>query len=156
MCNGDKKCAKCSASSADGGQNYNPKQVAGWINKHIYNGKATPEELKNAYPTTMVWLESKKLSFTGENIAENKDELRVAINDPNYLNDKTEERSGWRLAVLVIVFLFIAWWLFKDDVAAPAMAPASPAPPAPIPVPPPVAAPVAAPAAPLTPVPPVA
>jgi hypothetical protein len=143
MCNGNKKCAKC-AASADGAPAYNPKEITGWINKHIYNGRATMDELKHAYTPTMVWLESKKLSFTGESIADNKDEIKVAINDPNYLSDKSEERLGWRIALLFVIAGILIYFLFKDTPGTSSAAPIISAPPVPIPVPAPAPAPVVA------------
>lgn len=134
MCNGNKKCAKC-AASADGNAPYNPKEITGWINKHIYNGRATMDELKHAYTPTMVWLESKKLSFTGESIADNKDEIKVAINDPNYLSDKSEERLGWRMALLFVFVGILIYFLVKDTPGASVAAPIASAPPIPVPAP---------------------
>lgn len=153
MCNGDKKCAKC--MSADGNQKeYNPKQIAAWINQYIYKGKATPDQLKEAYTPTMVFLESKKLSFTGESISANSDEIKVAINDPNYLTDKTaDERSGWKLAALLVAFVIVWYYVFKEDgwfSSGPSASSLPPAPAPPVYVAPP-APPVAPPVPPLTP-----
>lgn len=109
MC-GCSSCANC-ASKADGA-NYDPAQIALWINKYVYEGKATESDLQDAYPKVMVWLESKKLPFEEKSISDNKEDLKVIINDPNFLNDKINAKPGWKIAVMLIGFLLLGYYVF--------------------------------------------
>lgn len=111
MCAGTNCGCGCSAS-ADG---YDPKEIAAFINKHIYEGKASSEVLAEAYPKVMVWLDEKKLEKTEANISENKDELKVIINDPNYLSDKEKEKPGWKMAVVAVVLALVAYYAFFKE-----------------------------------------
>ena len=117
MCQGNancKDCKNCGGSNADGAITYDPKQIALFINKHLYDGKADAETLQEAYVKTMVWLEEKKLPFEEGSIASNKEELKVIVNDPNYLKDKENERPGWQIAVLLVAIVFGIWYVSKQ------------------------------------------
>lgn len=116
MCKGKdcKDCKTCGGSSADGTPEYDPKQIALFINKHIYDGKASAETIQDAYVKTMVWLEEKKLPFEEGSIASNKEELKVVINDPNYLKDKEKEIPGLMIAVFLAGIVFAFWYINKQ------------------------------------------
>lgn len=114
MCQGNENCKGCQGcNNADGESTYNPAEVAAIINTQILDGAGTPEQIQDAYVKVMVWLEDKKLSPTQENISSNKDEIKVIVNDPDFLNEKKEEIGGWKIFVLIAAMLLIGYWAFK-------------------------------------------
>lgn len=117
MCQGKTGCKDCKncASNADGDPSYDPKQIALYINKHIYEGKADAPTIQDAYVKTMMWLEGKKLPFTEDSIASNKEELKVIINDPNYLKDKEKEMPGWKIGMFLGGIAFAFWYVSKQQ-----------------------------------------
>ncbi len=115
MCQGNENCKGCQGcNNADGESTYNPAEVAAIINTQILDGQGTEEQVQDAYVKVMVWLEEKKLAPTQENISSHKDEIKVVVNDPNYLKGKEEQKSGWGLFVIIAVGLLLFWWLFKQ------------------------------------------
>lgn len=135
--------------SADG---YDPKEIASFINKHIFNGKAQGEELQDAYIKTMMWIESKKLPFSESTISSNKEEIRVAINDPEFLEKGEKNKMNLKAAFIIIgLILLIYYFLFEFNENGVIKTEANPAPvtpvaPVPVPVPMPAATPAPAPA----------
>lgn len=115
MCQGKAGCKDCGcAESADGTPDYDPKQIAIFINKYIFDNAADADTIQDAYVKTMVWLEEKKLPFTEGSISSNKEELKVVINDPNYLKDKESEKPGWALAAVIIGIILAIYWINKQ------------------------------------------
>jgi hypothetical protein len=143
MCNG-KPCGTCKGCSSNAdGSGYDPKQIAGWITKYV-DKSLSGDSLQEAYVKTMVYLEENKLPFTEGSISAKAQELKVVINDPDYLNE--EKGSMKKIWVLLIIFGSIAlalYFLFKDEVPEISVnaAPVTPAPAEPVPVPAPAPAP---------------
>jgi hypothetical protein len=104
-----KNCG-CSAMNADGSPDYNPAEIASWINKYIYDGKAEKETIKEAYVKVMVWIEAKNKPFTEDTISSNKDELKVIVNDPNFLENKKTAPDGYKHAIILILIAFAVWY----------------------------------------------
>jgi hypothetical protein len=133
--------------NADG---YDPRQMAAFISKHIYNGKVTQNELQDAYAKVMTWIEMKKLPFSEKTISDNKDEITVAINDPDFFEKGEKVRPNIKAAFIVIgIILLLYYFLFEfnqngvHQVEQPAAQ--QPVPPAPVPLPAPVPPPVSVP-----------
>ncbi len=118
MCQGDKNCKSCTSgcgsSNADGEATYNPAEIAAIINTQILDGAGTAEQVQDAYVKVMVWLEDKKLAPTQENISSNKDEIKVIVNDPNFLVEKEGEKAGYKMFVVLAAVILLGWWCFKS------------------------------------------
>lgn len=95
MCGCNSNCAKCASSSAEGTvQEFDPVEMSGYVNKYIFgDNPATDDQVKEAYVKAMLWIETKKLPFNENTIAENAEEIKVAINDPNYFDSIKVKRN---------------------------------------------------------------
>ncbi len=107
----NKQCASC--SNADGDKQYDPIEIGNIINAQILDGKGSVDEIKDAYVKVRMWLDEKKLEPTQDNISSNKDELKIVINDPNYLSDKEDQTPGYKLFAIIAVIILIGWWAFR-------------------------------------------
>lgn len=118
MCGCNSSCANCAASSADGAT-YDPAQMAGFVNKYLYDGKAGADELQDAYVKVMMWIEGKSLPFTEETISGNIDQIKADISNPNFTKDPTaankKERDGMRMALVFLALAGVAYFLFKSE-----------------------------------------
>lgn len=106
MCAGECKCGGKCGSNADGPSNYDPKQVAVWINKYI--PQPTVEQAKASYPLAMVYLEQNNLQPTEENIKANAEAIKNAIENPDSLNKEPNDNKfflGVVASCIVIIIL---------------------------------------------------
>ncbi len=125
MCTGNCKgdCKGCSGASADGvfDSTEGQAKIATLINAYVFDSKGEIAAIQDAYVKTRVFFDDKNLDPTEENIKANLAELKLAINDPNYLLDKTKEsstRPGWELFAIIAGFSLIVWWCFKSSGAS--------------------------------------
>lgn len=118
MCAGNSNCTSCtSCSKADGGTTYNPQAVGNFISEVLYEGMATDEQIKTAYPEVMIYLEANKLEPSKENIILKKEDLLKAIETRNGENlIKATDSDDFKKKALKIVVLagviFVAYKLF--------------------------------------------
>jgi hypothetical protein len=94
---------------------YDPQTIGQAIQDILYKGTGTDEEITDAYPDVMIYLESQNLAPTAENIQANEVALQNAIDTHNGglsgaeviamadLNKITEGNSTAKLILLVVV-----------------------------------------------------
>jgi hypothetical protein len=91
MCkNCSNKSCNCSGSNADGSASYDPAQVLQWIRNHLMT-QASPEQVKDAYPKVMIYLEANRIQPTQENIVKHSENLIKAVQDPLFLEKVQRE-----------------------------------------------------------------
>ncbi len=117
MCKCGGTCASCADGTTTSGNELDPKMIADWINKYIFEGSGTSEQIQEAYVKARVWLDENKLEATENNIASNKDAIKVAINDPDYLKEKVDEETNtpvWKIYACVAGLILLGYWAFKQ------------------------------------------
>ncbi len=114
-------CNKCSKSMADG-SSYDPQAIGQIISTALYEGQATDEVIKKAYPEVMIYLEAKNIEPTLVNIQTHKDELIDAIATENANTDSKDVsgkesfyKSNLFKVIALVVAGFLLFKMMKND-----------------------------------------
>ncbi len=111
MHNGSTSCAcGCQGSNADGAS-YDPQVVGQTISTILYEGTATDDQIKKAYPEVMIYLDAKKLDPTADNIMANKEALMDAIATENKTTAAKEETFFTKKRIITCIAIAIVAYL---------------------------------------------